>query len=520
MVRNKTNSRKLHTEKKEKTATVKKEKRNQKGIHLSLKLQLIIGFLLPIIMLICIGTYAYQKAASGMVNNYRETALQALQMTADYIDYGCSTVQTHALELYNDVDVKDYCRNLYKTDPQQGNTVGADITNKLVTKRISNDFIANIHIIPTSDVNSLTSANMESQKQKPGFYNEVAEEQGSAIKSQSWWAYGHPSIDEVFHLDPEKTAVSLYLRMQSGKTLIVADVSSDNIMRIMQETGLGEGSMVGFITADGHEILTSDDTGKETLKDFSFIGQQYFVNAGEAEKNYSENVEVGGEEYCFIASKCSTNQAMVCALIPQSLMIKEANELKTAVLWFVLFACIFVIVLSVAIIIGISKNMGSIIRRLSKVSEGDLTVDMKIKNKSEFGILARHIMGVVSNTKDLIAKVVNISQNVSDSVENVADATGALGDGTKNIHNAIEEIDQGVNQQVEDAGQCLDKMDELSHIILTTEHSMQEMDQLADSTREMIDIGCESMEKLTQQADETIRMTEQIDSKIEMLAEK
>ena len=151
MINNKTNSKKIRKEKKVKTPKVKapkvktpkektvksvkimKDKKPKNGVHLSLKMQLIVGFSLPILMVVCIGIYAYNKAAAGMVNNYRETALQALQMTADYIDYGFSTVQSNVLELYNDGDVKDYCRNLYRTNPQQGNIVWSDIVKKLIT---------------------------------------------------------------------------------------------------------------------------------------------------------------------------------------------------------------------------------------------------------------------------------------------------------------------------------------------------------------------------------------------------
>ena len=84
----------------------------------------------------------------------------------------------------------------------------------------------------------------------------------------------------------------------------------------------------------------------------------------------------------------------------------------------------------------------------------------------------------------------------------------------------MEEIDKGVNRQVEDAGQCLNKMDELSKIILTTEQSVLEMGHLADGTKSMIDAGSGSMEILTRQADETVRMTEQVDAKIEELSAK
>ena len=75
----------------------KQKKKNGRGPHLSLKAQLLIGFSLPILLVAAIGVYAYNKAAEGMTGNYQETTLEALRMTADYIDYGFSTVSSGAL---------------------------------------------------------------------------------------------------------------------------------------------------------------------------------------------------------------------------------------------------------------------------------------------------------------------------------------------------------------------------------------------------------------------------------------
>ncbi len=513
----------------EKTVTeeVKIQKvKTGKGFHLSLKAQLIIGFTLPVLLVVCIGIYAYNKAEKGMVNNYRATALQALQMTTDYMNYGFETVSSSALELYNDGDVINYTRNIFKDNQEQVRLLESDLASNIITRKIANRFIENIHIIPQSGIGSLTSQSQESLKLKDGFFSDLLAQQESVVKARNIrdrWIYGHELIDEVFGLNPDKYVISLYMPMQAGNACIVIDLSSQNIMQIMQETGLGEGSIVGFITADGHEILTGlteEGGGEVSQEGFSFIGQEYFDEALASEEEYSKDVRLNGEEYCFMASRCEANNAMLCALIPKDVMMKEANELKRAVLWFVLFACIFVGVLGVFIVIGISKNMGSIIRRLSRVANGDLTVDMTIKNKSEFGALASHIMGVVSNTKNLVAKAVTISKDVSESAVDVSQATEVLSAGTQNIHGAMEEIDKGVNRQVEDAGQCLNKMDELSKIILTTEQSVLEMGHLADGTKSMIDAGSSSMEILTRQADETVRMTEQVDAKIEELSEK
>lgn len=522
-------TKKEKTPKGEKTVTEEvniQKVKTGKGFHLSLKAQLIIGFTLPVLLVVCIGIYAYNKAEKGMVNNYRATALQALQMTTDYMNYGFETVSSSALELYNDGDVINYTRNIFKDNQEQVRLLESDLASNIITRKIANRFIENIHIIPQSGIGSLTSQSQESLKLKDGFFSDLLAQQESVVKARNIkdrWIYGHDLIDEVFSLNPDKYVISLYMPMQAGNACIVIDLSSQNIMEIMQETGLGEGSIVGFITADGHEILTGlteEGGGEVSQEGFSFIGQEYFDEALASEEEYSKDVRLNGEEYCFMASRCEANNAMLCALIPRDVMMKEANELKRAVLWFVLFACIFVGVLGVFIVIGISKNMGSIIRRLSRVANGDLTVDMTIKNKSEFGALASHIMGMVSNTKNLVAKAVTISKDVSESAVDVSQATEVLSAGTQNIHGAMEEIDKGVNRQVEDAGQCLNKMDELSKIILTTEQSVLEMGHLADGTKSMIDAGSGSMEILIRQADETVRMTEQVDAKIEELSAK
>ena len=495
------------------------------GIHLSLKTQLIIGFALPVLLVAFIGIYAYNIAAKGMIKNYRDTTTQALQMTMDYMDFGFESVYANAMELYNDTDLLNYTRGVL--DPNDAALLVKNYTSVLVAKRVGNRFIENIHIITPEGLSPITSANMETMKEKQGFFKQLFEQHESVLKAkkrEEKWEYGHPLIDEMLKQDGDNTVLSLYMLTQLSNSCIVVDVSAENIMEIMQQTGLGEGSIVGFVTADGNELLTgltAEGGGEVPIADFSFIGQEYFQAAIESEEAfYSEDIKVEGTEYYFMAVRSQQNRATLCAMIPRSVMMTEANQLKSTVLWIALLACIVVGALGVLIVIGISRNMGNIISRLSKVARGDLTVDMTIKNKSEFGTLAGHIMGVVSNTKNLLAKTVGISKDVSVSANNVSAATGILSDGTQHIHGAIEEINQGVNRQVEDAEQCLSKMDELSKVILTTEQSVVEMGHLADGTKKMIDAGSESMDTLIEHADETARMTDQVDEKIAMLATK
>lgn len=51
--------------------------------HSSIRLQLITGFLVPIIFIIIIGVVSYQKSYEGLIQNYEKSALTAIDMTAD-----------------------------------------------------------------------------------------------------------------------------------------------------------------------------------------------------------------------------------------------------------------------------------------------------------------------------------------------------------------------------------------------------------------------------------------------------
>lgn len=49
--------------------------------HSSIRLQLITGFLVPIIFIIIIGVVSYQKSYEGLTRNYEKSALTAIDMT-------------------------------------------------------------------------------------------------------------------------------------------------------------------------------------------------------------------------------------------------------------------------------------------------------------------------------------------------------------------------------------------------------------------------------------------------------
>lgn len=84
------------------------EKTDKKEFGISLRIQLIVGFAVPILFLIGVGVISYRNASSGMIENYENSAINALDMTMECLERGFSPSVANVLELANNTMVSSY----------------------------------------------------------------------------------------------------------------------------------------------------------------------------------------------------------------------------------------------------------------------------------------------------------------------------------------------------------------------------------------------------------------------------
>lgn len=506
----------MKNEKKNKEPKRKAEKKQKKGWMPGLKLQLIIGFMIPVCIVALVGNYAYNKAAEGMLNNYEESARTAIQMTTALLDFGFQSVDSDSIQIFNDSGLKDYVSDTFKNDPSEKNNVYTKAETLIRTKQNSNTFIQDIIVVTADNLNDV--ATVSGKGDKTGFYQKFMEESKAytdAADKAKAWAGEHSILDERFGTSLENYICAQYRMVNSKNACVIVDVSKNKIKEILNDLSLGEGSIIAFVTADGRELNTN------TESDFIFFDKEYYQTASQKEEeNYSCYIEYNGEEYLFMYGRCATNLSSICAITPKASLMEEAISMRKGIYLWVIVSCIIVLIVGMIILLGISRKMGGITKRLKKVSEGDLTVDMRISDRAEFGRLAQHIMDTISNTKHLIGKVKDMSGQVSHSVNAVKESGERLKSSTAHIEEAMGEIVNGVGQQALDAERCLEKTEALSQKILGTSESVKEMGSLARDTHKMIEEGTVQMDNLTQQAEETGQITNILSGQINNLNEK
>jgi methyl-accepting chemotaxis protein len=480
-------------------------------------IRLIISFLVPVLLIITLGIVSYQKASSAIIGSFKNSSIQAIKVTGDYIENGLDSISATALQYTENKNLSNYNAGKYQSDYSNQEAVKKDVTKSIRTKAVSDEFIENIHIL-SGTMGTITTVD----KADPELYQKFIEsDSGSKTKekfSSVYWIGTSDLIDDRLSIEKSSYAVRLVQGFYNSKSCIIIDVSSKKIGEILDNVDFVKGSIVGFITNDGRELMI---TGDESRSDGNvFTSEEFYKTSIKDEKdNSSENVTWKGKDYLYLYTKLDSG-AMICSLIPESALTQQVSEIKNITVLTVIIACLIAIGIGIIISAGIQRAIYYIIKELQKVSEGDLTVKLEVKRKDEFLILSYGINNMISKMRDLIEKVKRQSNSVTESSVQVNQSSNLFSEATKNITNSISEIQQGVVQQAEDAESCLAEMDNLSNKIGEVNKKTNEISNIADGAKESITHGMSSVKELSGKAKSTSDITTQIITNINELEEK
>lgn len=488
---------------------------------INIKLQLLIGFIVPVLFVIGVGLISYQKAETGMAQNYEESARSTIETQMKYLDFGLALIRADAVQTKLDSELSSLAGGTYKNDTSKAAAVYNKTLSSFKVKQASNAFIKNIYLIPKSD-NKVISTMQGAGSSQMGFYETwAATEEGKLFvsgKENAGWAGRHEALDELTGITEDEYIMSYVGVFSNMSAVLAVDISTQAVRDSLSSIEVGNGEVIGFVTADGREIIVKDE---ENPLQISFIEQEFFKSclAGE-ELSGTEYVQYDGRDYVFIFSKSDQTGMMLGYLVPHENIVQNAQQIKDITFILVLIACIVAALLGTLISVNISVGMASIIRRLKKASEGDLTVQLKTKGRDELSMLSRHIMEVISNTRGLILKVEDIVKLIANAADEVESVSEEMENSSETIIGTLKEIDAGVSTQAKDAQDCLSQMDALSKSIESMGNDIEQAQKNSDITKDIITRSIGTMEALTRQSKATAKITGQVKDDIYILEQK
>lgn len=502
------------------------KKSTQKFLLFGIRNKIILCFMIPILFMILVGVTAYERSAAGLSAKFEESTQQTIKMAVEYIDMSCDVIEAEALKYAADSDLSKYFLGLYANDASGRTALVNSVKTDFSLAQISNGFINNMHIIPKSGVNVITTATGSSLDGFLGEFRETMSDPNiSGRASVLKWTDNHDMLDEVLSLSRDDYILSHQSLSKSGSAAIVIDMKASTVREFIEGLELGDGSIVGFVTKNGRELISENlAEGEESrLQDDEvvFFNQDFFKavtdETPEEERQGAFEVTFKGSQWLYIYDISDKAGVTICALVPMDVIIGQAEEIKNITVALVVLATVIALVIGLMIASGIQKNMRSISRGFGGVAQGDLTVRIQAKGQDEFRSLAGSANNMIENTKKLVHKVSAASGQLENSAQDVEKVSGVISEFSVDITQAIDEINDGMGRQSEHAQECVEKTDTLSNEIQGVSRVVEDVKKLVGETEDMINRGMEIVVLLGERARETTAITAKVGESIESL---
>lgn len=511
---------KASAEKKQKAPKQKKSGKSSK--LLSIRNKIVVYFLVPIVFMVIIGVSAYQKSAEGLSEKFTDSTLQTMRMATENLNMSCDFIRSEGLKYAYDDDLRKYFLGMFEDNPVDKLNFLTSTKSNLLSVQTSNPFISHMHIIPKKGVNLLST---KLSSGVDGFLDEYKEDvaSGEGRRSIPQWIDSHPVLDEKVTETEKDYIMAFEMMSQSNNACVVIDIKPSAITDFMEEIDIGDGSIIGFVTPGGRELVVENvEEGKESVlpeEGNVFSGQEYYTAVmGEAVADAgTAEVDFQGEKYLFIYSHSADIGFTTCALVPMRVVTSQATEIRNMTIGLVILACVIVVIVGIFITAGIENNMRRISRKFGDVAKGDLTVTVSAKGHDEFQDLAGSATNMITNTKKLVNQVSNATGELEVSAQNVGQASELIHEYSQDITRAIGEINEGMEEQSRHAQECVEKTDILSNEIQEVSHVVERVEKLVGETEGMINKGMEIVQVLGDRAGETTQMTVKVSESIESL---
>ncbi|MCI8668935.1 MAG: hypothetical protein HFI34_05360 [Lachnospiraceae bacterium] len=468
--------------------------------------KLIAAFLLPVCLFIIVGIIIYGKSEQGLKKNAESLTFTSINMLKEYFELGFENIELSSTRLAVNDTINSHFGGIYGTDYE------IESRTTIVNEAVADKYILDILAFSKNQNNVITNTGIV---KRTDAYTPFAEsEMGAYVekymtenKSSICWVSRHPALDEVLGIEEADYTLSLFRKLLDSRNkqvgYIVIDVKTTFIQDILDNAKVGDNSIKGFITSDGREVISGSD-------DFEFSSQSFYQNIVDEEEGGYKYINYKGQSYLFLYNKVEIGDGIVCALVPKTVIIRQANEIRNYTIVTIIACCIIAFVIGSVLALGIAKTINKVNAVMKQTSEGDLTGTIEVKRKDEFRILSGNISNMISSIKSLIVKMTRVSTQVNDSANQVNDNSEVLYMATKDITEAIGYIEAGLIQQSEDTESCLNQMSDLAERISVVYDRTSEIETIAGKTQDTVDNGMVIVTELGERVQDTTEITKAI----------
>ncbi len=411
------------------------------------------------------------KNISNSINHEMNHYISSVELLACDIQEYLSKVETiQSYDVYLNFTMKRYVKNLEA------------VCNIMLVNDENGDYLQTLETIPDREYNPTHE----------GWFNELKEDK--MVVTQPYY---------YDYMDHHVLSILMPVIINDKKIgTLNMFISIENLSERMNEKKIGDKGFTTIIT-DKFNFITHPDKEMWTTQVTDY--DEEFIKTISNNSQGITKFNIDNEKVIGAYNTVPNLQWKVFSIFYQEEVQKKARGLlvKLIILQLIItgIGIFCVIIISKSLTNPISK----IGKAVKKVSEGDMTSHLDIKNKDELGMLGQSFNRMVVNISDLISHTQTSGSNVLQLSDKLASSSHLIDSTLATITSRLENISQGANsnsdrtkQGMETANIINDTVNHLNSNNQTTIETLKKIDRLNHSSVNVIEALKEKNQKNTE----------------------
>ncbi|MDE6026167.1 MAG: methyl-accepting chemotaxis protein [Lachnospiraceae bacterium] len=312
------------------------------------------------------------------------------------------------------------------------------------------------------------------------------------------FAFGEPYYDS----QSGDVCVSATVRMNydAAVRVLAVDVYLDYLSELVVEITDSGIDNAFFVTRDTQTILAHPDSNMVDVKLGAVDSDELYDNISSVVTDGKTGmVELSGKDgkyFVNINEIDNTNWYLVTCM-KRSEVLKELSKVELVMIIVAVLAALVLIFIIIHIMNGIVKPVERVTNVLQNVAEGDFTQSIEVKGNDEIANMGRNMQNFMEQMRNTICDISRTADLLNKQSEENGRVSEELADSSFHQNNAVETLNQMVDELSKAAVEVSAQMDQLTSVITTAKSECEYAGEVMNQTVEVSESGKGVMKKVS-----------------------